>query len=627
MDHEEQGALLQQLLRNFLGPVEQEAMAALTAQLEWVEVAAGHTLMAQGDAGDSMYLSVSGRLRAYVRDEDGEERMVREMARGQVIGEMALYTDEPRSATVVAIRDSVLVRLGKPQFHQLLQGSAQASIALTRQLIHRLQSSQNRPEQPQPVSIGLIPVTAGVDGWRFGERLGEELQRLLPNGRVCLVDAARVDQELAEPGLARSVAAPDSDTSRRIALLLDRMEMRYDYVLLVADNEPTPWTERCTRRSDELLLLAQADQPPALHASEERFLMNRGGRAEASEILVLMHPADRRCPQGTRHWLARRPVSGHVHVRPTLVRDMARLARLQSRQAVGLVLAGGGARGVAHLGVVRALKERGVEIDCVGGTSIGAVIGALVAADVPVDTMTEVSRQAFSANPTGDINWMPLLSLLRGQRLRQVVRRAAWQVFGCEPDIEDLWKNYYCVASNFSQASELVLRDGALVKALLASAAIPGALPPVLHQGDLLCDGSTFNNFPVNLMRERRGIGKVAGVDLSFRKQRKIDLEEVPSPWALLLDRLRPKARRRYRLPSLTSYLMNVTSLYSTSRQRHGRRLTDLYFNPPLEQVGMLQWERFDHIVGLGYEHARGVLDRLNPSQSELMTAGKPDVG
>lgn len=626
MDHEEQGELLQQLLRNFLGPVDEAVLAALRAQLQWVEVAAGQTLMAQGDPGDSMYLSVSGRLRAYVRDEDGVEQLVREMARGQVIGEMALYTDEPRSATVVALRDSVLVRLGKPQFQQLLQASAQASMALTRQLIHRLQSAQTRPDVARPVSIGLIPVTPGVDAWRFSERLGEELQRLTATGRVCLVDAARVDQDLGEPGLARSVAAPDSDTSRRIALLLDRLEMRYDHVLLVADNEATPWTERCTRRSDELLLLAQADAAPQLHASEERFLMHRGGRSEVAQVLVLMHPEDRRCPQGTRQWLARRPVSDHVHIRPALPRDMARLARLQNRSAVGLVLAGGGARGVAHLGVVKALQERGVDIDCVGGTSMGAVIGALVAADLSVGAMTEISRVAFSANPTGDINWLPLLSLVRGERLRKVVRRAALQVFGGEPDIEDLWKNFYCVASNVSQASELSLRDGPLVQALLASAAIPGALPPVLRQGDLLCDGGTFNNFPVDLMRVQRGIGQVAGVDLSFRKQRKIDLDEVPSAWALALDRLRPRGRRRYRFPSLTSYLLNVTSLYSTSRQRQGRRLADLYFNPPLASVGMLQWERFDHIVGLGYAHALEVLGagRTAPAQP---VAGEPGVG
>lgn len=616
MDHQEQSELLVRLLRNFIGPIDEAALSVLKNHLEWVEVAAGETLMAQGDPGDSMYLSVSGRLRAYVRDEDGVERLVREMARGQVIGEMALYTDEPRSATVVAIRDSVLVRLGKPQFHQLLQSSAQVSIALTRQLIHRLQTAQTRRDVAQPVSIGLIPVSAGVDAWRFSERLGEELQKLSAKGSVCLVDAARVDQDLGEAGLARSEAAPDSDISRRIALLLDRLEMRYDHVLLVADAEPTPWTQRCTRRSDELLLLAQADEPPVLHANEERFLMNRGGRAEAAEILVLLHPESTRCPRGTRAWLARRPVTDHVHIRPTLARDMARLARLQSRQAVGLVLAGGGARGVAHLGVFRALREHGLEVDCVGGTSIGAVIGSLIAGDLGLEDMTEVSRYAFSSNPTGDINWLPLLSLLRGKRLRHVVHRAMVRVFGCEPDVEDLWKNFYCVASNFSQASEQVIRDGPLLTSLMASTAIPGALPPVLRQGDLLCDGGTFNNFPVDLMRAQRGVGLVAGVDLSFRKPRKIDLDEIPGSWALLRDRLRPRSRRRFRLPTLTTYLMNVTVLYSTSRQRQGRRLADLYFNPPLERVGMLQWERFDQIVELGYRHAQEVLSLAEPGQS-----------
>ena len=113
-----QDQLLERHLGALLGGLEPGALALLRSELQWVEIAAGETLMAQGDPGDSMYLSISGRLRAYIRDEDGVEHMVREMARGQVIGEMALYTDEPRSATVVAIRDSVLVRLDKSAFNR-----------------------------------------------------------------------------------------------------------------------------------------------------------------------------------------------------------------------------------------------------------------------------------------------------------------------------------------------------------------------------------------------------------------------------------------------------------------------------------------------------------------------------
>jgi NTE family protein len=139
----------------------------------------------------------------------------------------------------------------------------------------------------------------------------------------------------------------------------------------------------------------------------------------------------------------------------------------------------------------------------------------------------------------------------------------------------------------------------------------------VLVDGELLCDGGTFNNFPVDVMRANPRIGRVIGVDLSFRKTRRIDLAEVPGAWALFRDRLRPRAQRRYRLPSLVAYLMNVTVMFSTSRQRQARKLTDLYFNPPLERVGMLQWNRFDSIVEQGRAYAEQVLDALPPQALE----------
>ncbi|MDQ2779977.1 MAG: cyclic nucleotide-binding domain-containing protein [Pseudomonadota bacterium] len=609
-----QDDLLNLHLRTYLGATDETTLALLRKHLQWVEVAAGETLMTQGEPGDSMYISISGRLRAYVRNDDdapeGEsERMVREMGRGQIIGEMSLYTQAPRSATVVAIRDSVLVQLPGAAFHELLASSAAVSIALTRQIIGRLQSEQTGSDPARPVTMGLLPISVGVDLAAFSEGLAAQLRRLLSADRVCQVDAARVDRDLQQPGLARS--ARSAEAERRIAIYLDRLEASHDYVLLVADAEATPWTERVSRRSDELLLLADAQQPAALHASESKFLVQRTGRSEAAQILVLLHPAATRSPTGTRAWLARRTVQQHLHIRPKLPRDMARLARVQTRTAVGLVLAGGGARGLAHLGLYRALREQGVEIDFVGGTSIGAVMAALVASDQPVETVTEIARRAFKVNPTGDYNLIPLLSLISGRRLRAVIHRAMLELLGFEADAEDLWKNFYCVASNYSNASEEVLSRGGLLHAIMASIAIPGALPPLLHNGQLLCDGGTFNNFPVDVMRRQRGVGLVIGVDLGSRKPRRIELDTVPGAWALLRDRLRPRAKRRYRLPSMMAYLMNVTVLYSTSRQRQSQRLCDLYFNPPLYRVGMLQWSRFDQIVEQGRAHGVEVLAAL----------------
>jgi NTE family protein len=592
--------LLARQLRTHLGGLDADGLAQLQRRFEWVELPAGQTLMTQGEPGDAMYMALGGRLRAYIRDADGVERMVREMARGQIIGEMSLYTDAPRSATVVAIRDSVLVRLDKAGFEALLASSAKASVALTRQLIGRLQSAQSRSDLARPVAMTLMPISAGVDTPAIARGLARHLATI---GSTCVVDADVLDAALGTPGLARSASDDETEVNRRIALYLDALESRHEFVVLVADDTPTAWTARCSRRCDELLLVADADAPPELHESERRFLMGRTGRSEAAEILLLLHPAERPCPKGTEAWLSRRPVTDHVHLRPALDRDMARLARLQSRTAVGLVLAGGGARGCAHLGVYRALREHGIEVDCVGGTSIGSVMALLVASDREPETITTIARRAFAVNPTGDFNAIPLLSLIKGRRLHAVVEGATRELLGGRHRIEDLWKNYYCVASNYSQASELVLRRGPLTPAIMASVAIPGALPPVLLDGDLLCDGGTFNNFPVDVMRTQRGIGQVIGVDLSFRKPRKIALESVPGAGALLLDRLRPRARRRYRLPSLMAYLMNVTILYSSSRQRAAKALTDVYFNPPLDRVGMLQWKKFDQIVQQGYEH------------------------
>ena len=598
-------------LQRMLGEIDAEALQLLRRHLTWVELAAGETLMRQGEPGDAMYLSISGRLRASVLGEDGAEHMVREMGRGEVIGEMSLYTDEPRTATVEAIRNSVLVRLAKSEFASLLASSAQMSIALTRQMIKRLTSTSTRTAVPPPVVMALLPVTAGVDTADFARRLAAQLGRM---GKVCVVDTASVDAALQQPGLTQS-ALTDAAANRRIASHLDQLELAHDFLLLVGDADASAWTQRCSRHSDEILLLANASQPPVLHATETTCLMQRGGQSDAAQILVLLHDAALRCPKGTSKWLARRPVSDHVHVRPTLDNDMARLARIQSRTAVGLVLAGGGAKGLAHLGLYQALQERGLVVDFVGGTSIGAIMAAMVASDQPLATVLPIARAAFADKPTGDFNLLPLISLIRGRRMRRILQVALEHIFGHPADIEDTWKNYFCVASNYTKACEQVISHGPLTQSLLASTAIPGAFPPVPVAGELLFDGGTFNNFPASIMRKRRGVGQVIGMDLGVRRPKPVAFEEVPGTWALLRDRLRARPQRRYKLPSLMAYLLNVNIMYSNSRQDESRRLTDLYFSPPLERVGMLQWQRFDSIAKQGYDYACEVLDAMPEDQ------------
>jgi NTE family protein len=415
--------LLANLLSRVFGTLDADALALLRDHLRWVAIAGGQTLMAEGEPGDSMYLSVSGRLRAYVKGDNGTPRMVREMSRGQVIGEMSLFTGEPRSASVVAIRDSVLVRLDKEAFDRLIAASSQVSVALTRQIIQRLKTEHQTAAYAAPVTVGLMPVTAGVDGPALARALAAQLERF---GRVALVDAGAMRGPEGEAG---------EDAHRRVSLALDELESRHSFVLLLADAQPSPWTHLCSRHCDELLLLADATQPAVVSEVERQCLVNRPPRTEASEILVLLHDAALQCPSGTHAWLGRRAVADHVHIRPTLERDIA-------RQAVGLVLAGGGARGFAHVGVMKALDEAGIEVDLVGGTSMGAVMALMPASDQPFERCAQVMRRGFAVNPTGDYSLLPLVSLIRGQRLRAILKRGIDELLGGPRNVEDLWKNF-----------------------------------------------------------------------------------------------------------------------------------------------------------------------------------------
>jgi len=558
--------------------------------VQWMELRAGEVLMEQGAPGDAAYLTISGRLRVYVKTDDNAPRMVRELGRGEITGEISLYTDAPRTATVVAIRRTVVVRLDKPHFTALVARNPKVSMALTKKIIERLQTQHVRRPLPPPVTVTLLPITDGVDASALAVQL---MQALQPFGRVC-----RVDSNSMATGVASQA--------------LEELEADHDFVLMVADAEANEWTKLCIGQSDEVLLLADATQPAAIHPVEQACMVDPQQRSEVAETLVLLHPASTQSPLGMRQWVERRPVTGHVNLRPELDRDMARLARLLSRNAVGLVLAGGGARGFAHLGVWKALDDLGIEIDCVGGTSMGAVMAAVIAADQGIPKTLDVLKQAFKINPTGDYNLLPLISLIKGRRIRTVVERSLNSLMGGPVDIVDLWKSYFCIASNYSQGSEMQLHKGDLGRALRASIAIPGALPPVVMDGELFCDGGTFNNFPADVMRNMRGVGKVIGVDLSARRARRLDFNEMPGAWQVFFDRLKPRAKQRYRVPSLVSYLLNVSVLYSVSRQSESRKQTDLYFNPELYRIGFLQWAQFSAIVSKGDDHAREVIGALS---------------
>jgi NTE family protein len=608
--NDNQREMLTTCLTQVFGRVEDDFVDGLDPLLRWIDLPGGETLFSQGDTEDGVYFLISGRLRALVRDDNGQQRAISEMKRGETIGEMAVLTGEPRSATVVAIRDSVLAHVTRAGFDALTLRYPQLTVSMARLIVNRLRrSAQGRPVFTRPVTLCLLPITDGLDPAGFGA----ELLKVLGRWGVAALETSRSIDERMGAGTAQ---APHSDeaTYHKLTLWLDDVEFWHEYVLLVADLEDTEWTRRCLRQSDEVLLLARAEAPPRLHPLEEKHLAGPGKLTGAQQTLLLLHDGSQPHPTGTPAWLDRRPVHAHLHIRPALARDLGRLARILTGNAIGLVLAGGGARGFAHLGAYRALEEAGIAVDYVGGTSIGAAMGGYVAFDLPAAELIERARAAFGDNPTSDISPLPLLSLIQGRKLKRIIDRAVGDVMGPGADISDTWRTFFCVATNFSKARELVLTRGHLATCIRSSVSIPVALPPVILDGDLLMDGGSFNNFPTDVMAGMR-TGKIIGVDLMREKTRRYDFPEVPGFWSLLLDSLRPYRSRKYKLPSLGAVLMDSTILYSASRQKQARQSVDIFLNPSLGRYGMLEWKAFEKIVELGYQQAKETLAKMSAEE------------
>jgi NTE family protein len=597
-------------MRSAFGDYDDAFLLLMLSHLRWVHIKGGSVLFQQGDIDQAMYIVVSGRLRVIRQDDLGEAAVLGDMRRGETVGEMALITGEPRTATIVAVRDSVLVALSRKSYEEVLSRYPLVSVPVASFIIERIRPSLTKRRQwARPGVVSALPVTRGLQVEALVERL---LPALECYGSVTRIDAATAKAALGEQVFTDAVEGRSEEAAHTISHWLDRVEAEHEMVIFVGDPDATPWSHYCQRHSDEVLLVADASAPASdvLQLTPPEGLAVGGVPIRAHRTLLLVHPEGTPFSRETAAWLDRVPADSHLHLRQGHDGDYRRIARTLFGAAIGLVFGGGGARGFAHLGVMKALEEAGIPVDFVGGTSIGSIMATFAAFDLPAAEAIEHARRAFAKSPTSDFNIFPLISLIGGKRMRGVIDDGVQALVGFEANIEDAWKPLFCIASNYSRASEMVLRRGPLAKSVRASVSIPAALPPVVMDGDLVIDGGTFNNFPTDVMAGQR-VGFIIGCDLSKGAVRKLDMEDVPSAWQLALDRLRPRGRRRYRLPALSSIILNVSIMHSQSRLKAARAQADICFSPDLGRVGMLNWRAFDQTIETGYLHAKEVIAAL----------------
>ncbi len=295
----------------------------------------------------------------------------------------------------------------------------------------------------------------------------------------------------------------------------------------------------------------------------------------------------------------------------------------QQKPRVGLVLAGGGAKGLAHIGVIKVLEEAGFEVEIVGGTSMGSVVGGLYAIGYDAKTLeeqvgqldwSEVMNQAPAPETQPLASWeenkryqitLPVVKgiptfpsgINNGQKVYLALTYLT-EKYHNEQDFSKFPRAFYCVACDYYTGEEVILDHGYLPDALRASSSIPSYFTPLKLDNRILIDGGWVNNFPVERMKER-GVDFIIGVDFP-QQEYDVDAEL-----------------------SFIDVLVESGSYVNTRYNEINRALCDVLIVPELGSISSVDYDLADTIIRIGEATARKQLPHLKRLADSLKMVPK----
>lgn len=536
----------------------------------WFALTGGETLFHVGDPADTLYLVRSGRLGVFRHEPDQPSQFIGVVKAGEPVGEMAMLAGAPHTASVVALRDSEILALPRDAFFEAARTEPDLMVELSRLMIQRARDRRSGATEPSVfgfLSARQRPIRA------FVERVAACVEAM---GFTCRV----IDHS------ALSSAKE----------WFSRVEDSHDYVLYVAESDEPTWAALCARQVDRLFLVGDPLLAPP--ATTPR----RAGPEDAHRQpdLILLRDARMEKPANTRVWLDAVDPARWFHCVDGVPEDAGRIARVVSGTAVGLVFSGGAARAYAHIGVVQALREARVPFDFIGGASMGAVIAAGPALGWTDHELDCRIRKAFvESDPLSDLAF-PIVAMTRAKKVERLLQEAYGEV-----EIEDMPLPFFCISSNLTSGHVQIHRRGLLRRAIRASISIPGVMPPVVIDGQVLVDGAVLKNFPSDIMRQLNS-GPIVGSDVS--QARGVDPASLHHPsWIRwILSGAWKKG------PPIVSVLMRAATLVTDSELEGSRAKTDLLILPTPEGMDIRDWKAYDGPVEAGYAAAVAALSTLN---------------
>jgi NTE family protein len=566
----------------FLKDAPSRALKLAEKDTRYFGLPGGWKLFDFGEPSDTIYFVLSGSLGAFRKAADGSLEFLGHIRAGEPVGEMSMIAGEPHEHAVYALRDTELISMSRAGFMQLVRSDPEILERLTRVIMIRMrQARKKQPRSADPRVFGLVATSPTIDLTLRANTLADSLRSM--GQRVVVVGEEAVNM-------------PTS--------YFDELEARHDIVLLVSTMGDSPWFRMAQRHSDRIWLFARSDARPSTPLMPSDPSPARQFRLV--DVILLHHNSDRTVTPSAE-WLAAADAARLFHWNGLDDMDCRRLARVMSGKSVGIVLSGGGARAYAHIGVIKALREAGCPIDFVGGSSMGAIIAAGVAIGWDDAEIERRIRKAFvESNPLSDYR-LPVVALVKGHK---VDARLA-EHFG-DIRIEDLKTPFFAVSTNLTQGAYRVHTQGLLREVLRATISLPGILPPVVQDKQVLVDGAVLNNFPVDVMRNLHR-GRIIGVDVA------------ESPLGLAPDDFMDPpgffgwtAGHGFKsAPPIANLLMRAATV--SVNPNAGRDLTDLLIVPELENIELRDWKDYERAVEAGYQATRKALNELKGPLAQII--------
>ncbi|XP_047134405.1 patatin-like phospholipase domain-containing protein 7 isoform X1 [Hydra vulgaris] len=605
--------------------------------LDWILQESGKPLFRQNDEPDSLYIVLNGRLRAVRAHRNGQKEIVHEYGRGEFVGLVEALTHTERTESVHAIRDTELAQIPEGLLSTIKICYPQVVSRLIQLLGERLITKMKRGSRLNVAdsklervaknlgTLAVIPASNSVPLHNFTFELGLAISDI---GSTLVLTSDVIKQRLGN-------AVLENIHECNLSNWLSHQEDIHRIVVYQADMTMTEWTKRCIRQADAIMIVGRVDEDPQVGKLEEQ--LERMTLVRAQKDLILLHDEESFVqPTNTLEWLnAREWVSAHYHIRcpkkifkrkllseryandpnyecPSKHSDFARLARVLTGTSIGLVLGGGGARGIAHIGVIKALREADIPIDSIGGTSMGAFVGALYAEQGCVVKTIQKCREGCKKMASMwrkilDMTY-PYTSLFTGKAFNSEIH----STFG-DIKIEDMLLPYFCVTTDINDSKMKIHQTGCCWRYVRASMSLSGYLPPMCDpvDGHLLLDGGYVNNLPGDVMRSL-GVKTIICVDVGSEDEVALtNFGDTLSGWWMLWNKFNPFASP-VRIPDMNGIQSRLAYVSCVGKLEEVKNSSFYnYIRPPINRFKTLQFGSFDEILECGYHHGKAVLDGL----------------